>query len=189
MPESICIGDGTNLLPPAHPPRDVPAVALVALAALALPADAARRPPGPAQAAPKPRAVVHTAKVPFRWQKAKRARGYDVRVARDRLFTSGMQTVHLRGANARLLLAPGPLVLEGARDGQGQLALVEHPAARRPPQGRRVSAEPPHALRVTAVAESSVTVAFGAAKDDRGVDHYELLAGSGKVLARGAAHR
>ena len=83
------------------------ALALALLAAGGVPADAARRPPGPKQAAPAARSVVRTAQVAFRWHKAKRARGYDLRIARDRRFTSQMQTVHVRAANAHLLLAPG----------------------------------------------------------------------------------
>ena len=83
--------------------------------------------------------------VPFRWHTAKRARGYDLRVARDRRFRTQMQTVHVRASGAHLLLLPGPLVLEGALHGQGQLALVEHP--RRSSCARRATPIRPRARR------------------------------------------
>ena len=91
-----------------------------------------RRPPParPAQAAPKPRAVVTTAQVPFRWHKAKRAQGYDLRVARDRGFTRRCRRCACAAPGAAAAAARA-LVLEGALDGQGQLALVEHPAGHR----------------------------------------------------------
>src|SRR5882724_1564321 len=81
-------------------------LSLLALAATALPAHSAARPPGPAQAAPKPRAVVASARVPFRWSEAPKARGYDLRIARDRAFAKAMQTVHVRTARAGVLLLP-----------------------------------------------------------------------------------
>ena len=105
------------------------ALALITLiAGTQLPAMAAWHPPGPTQAAPLKRAVVRSATVPFRWHKAKNARGYDLRVARDRRFRASMQTLHVRALKARLAARARALVLEGARDGQAQLALVEHRA-------------------------------------------------------------
>jgi spore germination protein YaaH len=165
----------------------LPALALLALATAVLPADAARRPPGPAQAAPEPRAVVHTAKVPFRWQKARRARGYDLRVARDRRFKLEMQTLHVRVAKAQLLLIPGRWFWKVRAAGKvnSRWSNIRQVVVR--PKGDAYPPARPTALRVTAVAEGSVTVAFGASKDDRGVKRYELLAGNGKVLGRGAA--
>ena len=155
---------------------------------LTLPADAARRPPGPAQAAPKPRAVVHTAKVPFRWQKAKRAQGYDLRVARDRGFKSQMQTVRLRGAKAQLLLLPGRWFWKVRSAGKinSRWSNIRQVVVR--PKGDPYPPTRPTALRVTAVAENSVTVTFGASKDNRAVTRYELLAGKGKVR-RARRHR
>ena len=150
-----------------------------------MPADAARRPPGPAQAAPKARAVVHTAHVPFRWQTTKRAKGYDLRVARDRGFTSQMLTLHVRGAKARVLLRPGRWFWKVRAAGKvnSRWSNIRQVVVR--PKGDAYPPTRPTALRVTAVAEDSVTVMFGASKDNRGVTTYELLTGSGKVLARG----
>jgi spore germination protein YaaH len=162
-----------------------PAVALLALAVLAIPVDAARRPPGPAQAAPKPRAVVHTAQVPFRWQKAKRVLGYDLRLARDRGFASQMLTVRVRGVRASLLLQPGRWFWKVRTAGKvnSRWSNIRQVVVR--PKGDPYPPTRPTALRVTAVTENAVTVSFGASKDNRAVTGYELLAGGGKVLARG----
>ena len=157
---------------------------ILTLAVLTSHADAARRPPGPAQAAPKPRAVVTTAKVPFRWLKAKRVQGYDLRVARDRGFKSQMQTVRLRGARTQLLLLPGRWFWKVRSAGKinSRWSNIRQVIVR--PKGDPYPPTRPAALRVTAVAENSVTVTFGASKDNRAVTRYELLAGS-KVVARG----
>jgi spore germination protein YaaH len=162
-------------------------VTLLALAATALPADAARRPPGPAQASPKPRAVVRTARVPFRWAVAARAKGYDLRIARDRAFTKGMQTVHVRVVKAQVTLLPGSWFWKVRSSGginsrwSNIRQIVVRPKADAYPPTR------PTALQVTAVAQDTVTVMFGASTDDHAVKDYELLASTGKVLARGAA--
>ncbi len=163
------------------------AVALLALAVLTIPADAARRPPGPAQAAPKARAVVHTANVPFRWQKAVHVKGYDLRVARDRGFKSQMLTVRLRGVKARLLLQPGRWFWKVRSAGKinSRWSNIRQVVVR--PKGDPYPPTRPTALRVTAVAENSVTVTFGASQDNRAVTRYELLTGKGKVVARGLA--
>ncbi len=160
------------------------AASILALAVLTSTADAARRPPGPAQAAPKPRAVVTTAKVPFRWLKAKRVQGYDLRVARDRGFKSQMQTLRLRGARTQLLLLPGRWFWKVRSAGKvnSRWSNIRQVIVR--PKGDPYPPTRPAALRVTAVAENSVTVTFGASKDNRAVTRYELLAGS-KVVARG----
>jgi spore germination protein YaaH len=160
---------------------------LLALAAAALPAQAAQRPPGPAPAAPKPRAVVATSHVPFRWHAAVKARGYDLRIARDRGFAKTMQTVHVRTAKAQVLLLPGRWYWKVRSTGainsrwSNIRQIVVHPKGDAYPPSR------PTALRVTAVAQDAVTVTFGASTDDRAVSGYELLASTGKVLARGAA--
>ena len=162
------------------------ALALAVLAAGGVPADAARRPPGPKQAAPAARSVVRTAQVAFRWHKAKRARGYDLRIARDRRFTSQMQTVHVRAANAHLLLAPGRWFWKVRSTGKvnSRWSNITQVVVR--PKGDAYPPTRPTALQVTAVAADSVTVMFGASHDDGYVARYELLAGS-KVIARGSA--
>ena len=154
------------------------AASILALAVLTSTADAARRPPGPAQAAPKPRAVVTTARVPFRWLKAKRVQGYDLRVARDRGFKSQMQTLRLRGARTQLLLLPGRWFWKVRSAGKvnSRWSNIRQVIVR--PKGDPYPPTRPAALRVTAVAENSVTVTFGASKDNRAVTRYELLAGS-----------
>ena len=160
------------------------AASILALAVLTSTADAARRPPGPAQAAPKARAVVTTARVPFRWLKAKRVQGYDLRVARDRGFKSQMQTLRLRGARTQLLLLPGRWFWKVRSAGKvnSRWSNIRQVIVR--PKGDPYPPTRPAALRVTAVAENSVTVTFGASKDNRAVTRYELLAGS-RVVARG----
>src|SRR3954452_22702248 len=142
------------------------AAALVALAAAALPADAARRPPGPLQAAPKPRAVVATARVPFRWAPAERATGYDLRVARDRAFAKGMQTVHVRRARAQVLLLPGRWFWKVRSDAgmNSRWSNIRQVLVR--PTGDAYPPTRPTALQVTAVGQDTVTVMFGAASDD-----------------------
>ena len=160
------------------------AASILTLAVLTSTADAARRPPGPAQAAPKPRAVVTTARVPFRWLEAKRVQGYDLRVARDRGFKSQMQTLRLRGARTQLLLLPGRWFWKVRSAGKvnSRWSNIRQVIVR--PKGDPYPPTRPAALRVTAVAENSVTVTFGASKDNRAVTRYELLAGS-RVVARG----
>jgi spore germination protein YaaH len=161
------------------------ALALLAAGMAALPADAARRPHGPLQASPKARAVVASAQVPFRWHAARRARGYDLRVARDRSFRVQMQTVHVRVVSARLLLLPGRWYWKVRSSGKvdSRWSNIRQVVVR--PRGDAYPPSRPTALRVTAVAEDGVTVTFGAATDDTGVAAYELLAGR-KVLARSA---
>jgi hypothetical protein len=162
------------------------ALALAVLAAAAVPADAARRPPGPKQAAPAARSVVRTAQVAFRWHKAKRAKGYDLRIARDRRFTSQMQTVHVRVSSARLLLAPGRWFWKVRSTGKvnSRWSNITQVVVR--PTGDAYPPTRPTALRVTAVAADSVTVMFGASQDDGHVARYDLLDGS-KVIASGSA--
>ena len=156
------------------------------LAGTQLPASAAWHPPGPKQSAPAKRAVVRSAQVPFRWHKAKQARGYDLRVARDRRFTAGMQTLHVRALKARLLLAPGRWYWKVRATGKRNSRWSNISQLTVAPRGDAYPPTRPSALRVTAVAASSISVTFGASTDDRGVARYELL-GGGKVLARGAA--
>jgi spore germination protein YaaH len=152
----------------------------------AVPANAARRPPGPKQAAPAPRAIVQTAQVRFRWHKARRARGYDLRIARDRRFAAQMQTIHVRHAAARLLLAPGRWFWKVRSTGRinSRWSNITQVVVR--PKGDSYPPSRPAALRVIAVAADSVTVMFGASQDDGRVAGYELL-GNGKVIARGTA--
>lgn len=161
------------------------ALALLAPTAFLAPADAARRPPGPAQAAPKARATVATAQVPFRWRPAKRAHGYDLRVARDRGFRTQMLTIHVRTARAKVLLLPGRWFWKVRTTGKinSRWSNIRQVAVR--PRGDAYPPSRPTALRVTGVAEDSVTVSFGASRDDTGVKGYELLTGSNKVIARG----
>jgi chitodextrinase len=162
------------------------AVAL-ALLAVAAPADAARRPPGPKQAAPAPRSVVRSAQVPFRWHKAKRVKGYDLRIARDRRFTSQMQTVHVRVVGKELLLAPGRWFWKVRSTGKvnSRWSNIMQVVVR--PKGDAYPPSRPTALRVSAVAADSLTVMFGASHDDGRVARYELLSGSGNVIAQGVA--
>jgi hypothetical protein len=161
------------------------AVVLAALA-MAVPADASRRPPGPKQAAPAARSVVHTAQVPFRWHKVKRAKGYDLRIARDRRFSTQMETLHVRVAGAKPLLAAGRWFWKVRSTGKvnSRWSNIMQVAVR--PKGDAYPPTRPTALRVTAVAADSVTVMFGASTDDGHVARYELLSGS-KVIARGTA--
>jgi spore germination protein YaaH len=159
---------------------------LTLLAATQLPATAAWHPPGPKQAAPVKRAVVRSAQVPFRWHKAKTARGYDLRVARDRRFRASMQTLHVRSLTASLLLAAGRWYWKVRATGKPNSRWSNIAQITVSPRGDVYPPTRPSALRVTAVAEDSITVTFGASKDDRGVVRYELL-GGGKVLARGAS--
>jgi spore germination protein YaaH len=185
MPESICKGMG---LFSTGRKQAVTAltVALAVLAGTQLTAGAAWHPPGPKQAAPAKRAVVRTAQVPFRWHRARNARGYDLRVARDRRFNGKMQTLHVRGLQARLLLAPGRWFWKVRSTGKinSRWSNIAQIVVR--PRGDAYPPSRPAALRVTGIAEDSVTVMFGASHDDRGVVRYELLAG-GKLIARGAA--
>jgi spore germination protein YaaH len=161
------------------------AVGLLALAT-ALPAAAARRPTGPAPTAPKPRAVVATARVPFRWGVVKKASGYDLRIGRDRAFATGMQTVHVRAAKAQVLLLPGRWYWKVRSSGSvdSRWSNIRQVVVR--PKGDPYPPTRPTALQVTSVAQDSVTVMFGAASDDHAVTAYELMS-DGKVLARGAA--
>ena len=174
-----------------HPSTRLRAVAtsfaLALVLATALPADASRRPPGPKQASPAPRSVVQSAQVPFRWHKARRAKGYDLRIARDRRFSSQMQTLHVRVAGKRLLLAPGRWFWKVRSTGKvnSRWSNIMQVVVR--PRGDAYPPSRPTALRVTAVAADSVTVMFAGSQDDGHVARYELLSGSTKVIATGAA--
>jgi Glycosyl hydrolases family 18/Fibronectin type III domain len=163
-----------------------PLALALAVLAVAGPADAARRPPGPKQAAPAPRSVVRSAQVPFRWHRARRAKGYDLRIARDRRFTSQMQTVHVRLASARLLLTPGRWFWKVRSTGKlnSRWSNIMQVVVR--PKGDAYPPSRPTALRVAAVAADRITVMFGASQDDGSVARYELLSGKA-VIARGTA--
>jgi spore germination protein YaaH len=156
------------------------------LAGPQLTATAAWHPPGPKQAAPAKRALVRTAQVPFRWHKARKARGYDLRVARDRRFSTGMQTLHVLSVRASVLLGAGRWFWKVRATGKVNSRWSNIAQIVVKPRGDAYAPTRPSALRVTAVAADSVTVTFGASQDDRGVVRYDLLAGS-KVLARGVA--
>ena len=154
----------------------------------ALPADAARRPPGPAQAAPKPRAVVaHRAgAVPLAEGQA-RAGLRPARRPRPRLQVADADAARARRQGAARCCCPaagtGRCARRASSTRAGRTSARSSCARRATPIRRRGR----RALRVTAVAADSVTVTFGASTDDAAVARYELLAGSGKVLARGAA--
>ena len=158
----------------------------VGVLAVASAATAARRPPGPAQAQPKPRAVVPTARVPFRWAASAHASGYDLRIARDRRFANAMQTLHVSGVRARVTLPPGRWFWKVRSTGgiNSRWSNIRQILVR--PTGDAYPPTRPTALQVTAVGQDSVTVMFGAARDDHAVAAYELWS-AGKLLARGAA--
>jgi hypothetical protein len=96
-----------------------------------------------------------------------------------------MQTVHVRRAAARLLLLPGRWFWKVRATGRvnSRWSNIMQVVVR--PKGDAYPPTRPTALRVTAVAADSVTVMFGASRDDGGVARYELL-GNGRVIARGA---
>ncbi|MDX6573131.1 MAG: hypothetical protein QOC86_2287 [Gaiellales bacterium] len=168
--------------------RAVSATLVVVAAALAIaqPADASRRPPGPKQAGPAPHSVIASAQVRFRWHKARHAHGYDLRIARDRRFKAQMLTVHVRVAGKRLVLAPGRWFWKVRSTGKlnSRWSNIMQVVVR--PDGDAYPPSRPTALRITAVAGDSLSVMFGASHDDGQVARYELLSGT-KVLARGPA--
>jgi spore germination protein YaaH len=186
MPESICKAMGRYSSTRRRFAAASFALSLIALFAGTQLSAAAWHPPGPRQASPVKRAVIRSAQVPFRWHKVKSARGYDLRLARDRRFVASMQTLHVRTLKARLLLAPGRWYWKVRATGKRNSRWSNIAQITVSPRGDAYPPTRPRALRVTAVTSSSISVMFGASSDDRGVVRYELL-GGGKVLARGGA--
>ena len=86
-----------------------------------------------------------------------------------------MQTLRLRGVKAQVLLLPGRWYWKVRAAGKvnSRWSNIRQVVVR--PKGDAYPPTRPTALRVTAVAEDTVTVAFGASKDDGGVARYELL--------------
>ena len=112
---------------------------------------------------------------PFRWHRAKKARGYDLRVARRPALSNWHADDPRARARRRHRARAGALVLEGARHRQAQLALVEHRADHVAARGDVYPPSRPSALRVTAVAETA-SRDVRRIQDDRGVVRYELWA-------------
>jgi spore germination protein YaaH len=124
--------------------------------------------------------------VPFRWAGAAKVAGYDLRVARDRAFSTSMQTVHVRVARVHVLLLPGRWYWKVRAAGgiNSRWSNIRQLLVR--PKGDAYPPTRPTSLQVTSVAQDSLTVTFGPAADDHAVTAYEL-ASNGKVLARGSA--
>jgi chitodextrinase len=152
---------------------------LVALAALALLPDASlalRRPHGPVLASPRPAATVTTSKVVFHWKAAPKAVGYDLRLARNRGFTAGVQTLHVRRASGGVLLLQGAWYWKVRSRASIASRWSNTRMLRVRPSKDVFAPSRPGALRVTQVASDSVQLSFVASKDNVRVERYQVLA-------------
>jgi spore germination protein YaaH/chitodextrinase len=152
---------------------------LAALAALAVLPDASlatRRPHGPALGSPRPAATITTSRVVFHWKPAPKAQGYDLRLARNRSFTAGVQTLHVRGASGGAVLLRGAWYWKVRSRASIASRWSNTRMLRVRPSKDVFAPSRPGALRVTQVASDSVELSFVASKDNVRVDRYGVLA-------------
>ena len=159
-------------------------LALALVPALAAsPANAAARPKAPRITAPAKAAVVVTSsRVAFRWTSAGRGARYELRVARGRAF-AGSTTYPTRAPRATVLLPRGSWLYK-VRSRVGRKAWSSWSAPRIirvAPKKDLLPPTRPLALRVLSVDASTVSLSFGAAKDEFGVTGYEILANGHRV--------
>jgi chitodextrinase len=164
-----------------------PAIALVVLAALATlalvpgPSLAVLRPKGPKLVAPSAATTLTSSKVAFHWSRTAKATRYDVRLARNRSFTSGMQTISVRRAAATVTLPKGAWYWKVRSHGRIASRWSNTRMLRVRPSKDVFSPSRPGALRVTAQSDTTASLAFVASKDDVGVTGYQVLANGRKA--------
>jgi spore germination protein YaaH len=160
-------------------------VSLAALAALALVPDASfavRRPHGPKLVAPGAAITLTTSKVAFHWKHGAGTGRFDLRLARNRSFTSGLQTIAVRRTGATVTLAKGAWYWKVRSHGRIASRWSNTRMVRVRPSKDVFAPSRPGALRITAETDTTATLAFVASKDDVGVAGYRVLA-NGKRLA------
>jgi spore germination protein len=158
---------------------------LAALAALALVPDASlavRRPHGPTLTSPRPATTLTTSKVVFHWSAKGTPTSYDLRVAKNRGFSSAVQTVSVRRASGTLTLPKGAWYWKvrsrttiASRWSNTRMLRVR-------PSTDVFAPSQPGALRVTSIANTTAALSFVAAKDNIGVAAYRVMA-NGKLMA------
>jgi spore germination protein YaaH/chitodextrinase len=159
---------------------------MAALAALALVPDASlavRRPHGPTLTAPRPAITLTTSRVVFHWRAAGPAKSYDLRIAKNRAFTVGVQTIRSLHPTGKATLLKGAWYWKvrsrttiASRWSNTRMLRV------RPSQDLFAPSQP-GALRVTSIANSTAALSFVASKDNVRVAGYEVM-GNGKLIAR-----
>jgi chitodextrinase len=126
--------------------------------------------------APRPAATVKSSRVRFHWASAQKASGYDLRLARNRSFTIGVQTIHVRRASGLATLLGGAWywkvrsrVSIASRWSNIRMLHVR-------PSKDMFAPSRPGALRVMSVASTSAQLSFIASRDNVRVARYRILA-------------
>jgi spore germination protein YaaH/chitodextrinase len=152
---------------------------VAALAVLAMVPDASlavRRPHGPVLSSPKPAATLTTSRIAFHWKASRKVAGYDLRLAQNRSFTLGVQTIHVGAANGRATLPKGAWYWKVRSRASIASRWSNTRMLRVRPSLDMFAPSRPGALRVTAVASTSAQLSFLAARDNVRVDRYRVLA-------------
>jgi spore germination protein YaaH len=158
----------------------------VSLTALALVPDASlavRRPHGPTLVSPRPASLSKASRVVFTWQAAGGHATYDLRLARNRSFSSGLQTITVRSASKSTVLPKGAWYWKvrsrttiASRWSNTRMLRVN-------PSKDVFAPSRPGALRITSVDQTTVGLGFVAAKDNVRVTGYRVLA-NGRTVAK-----
>jgi spore germination protein YaaH len=157
--------------------------ALVALALVPAPSFAVRRPHGPKLVTPAPATTLTTSKVAFHWKNMTGAARFDLRLARNRSFSSGLQTIAVGRTGATVTLAKGAWYWKVRSHGRIASRWSNTRMVRVRPAKDVFPPSRPGALRVTAETDTTATLGFVAAKDDIGVTGYRVLANGVTRLA------
>src|SRR4051794_8746801 len=81
--------------------------AVASLVLLPVAALAVRRPSGPKLVSPRAATTLSSSRVAFHWHRTAGSIGYDLRLARNRTFTTGLQTIAVHRSGATVTLAKG----------------------------------------------------------------------------------
>jgi chitodextrinase len=135
-------------------------------------------------ASPKPAATLTTSRVVFHWKtKAPgKVAAYDLRLARNRSFTIGLQTIHLRTASGRATLPRGTWYWKVRSRASIASRWSNIRMLRVRPSKDIFAPSRPGALRVTGIASTTAELSFIASKDDVRVDGYKVLANERAML-------
>jgi spore germination protein YaaH len=150
------------------------AIGITLLGAATAVAPAATHPPAPTVIGPRDGAKVRTSSVTFRW----RGRGrFEVRLARNAAFTTGMRDVFVnRRHRVTVLLPRGRWYWKVRRLTRPASRWSDPRTLRVAPRRDLLPPTRPGALVVSAIGEGALAVRFGRASDDFGVAGYRVLA-------------
>jgi spore germination protein YaaH/chitodextrinase len=160
---------------------------LAALSLVPVSALAVRRPQGPHLVLPAAASTARSSVVRFHWQRSPRAIGYDLRLARNRSFTAGVETIAVHGTSAKTTLARGAWYWRVRSHGRIASRWSNTRMLRVRPSKDVFPPTRPGALRVTAETATTATLSFTASKDDVAVARYDVLANGDRIATATSA--